>query len=54
LVFLAFIVPLLWLVLQMLGWFFGDAFTCFAADNLIWISITVVSIIAIIIMAASD
>lgn len=52
LVFLVAIIPLLWLVIQMLGWFFGDAFTCFATDNFIWICITVISIIAIIVMAS--
>ncbi len=50
LVFLAFVVPLLWLVIQMLGFFFGDVFTGFATDNFIWISITVISIIAIIVI----
>ncbi len=52
LVLLAAVVPLLWLVIQMSGWFFGDAFIGFATGNLIWISIIVISIITIIVMAS--
>ena len=45
---LAFTIPLLWLVIHLIGWLFGDMFSNIGGGNLIWIFITIVSVIAII------
>lgn len=52
LLILAFALPLLWLVIQMIGWLFGGVFAVLGAGNFISICVIIISIIAIIIMAS--
>lgn len=51
LLILAFVLPLLWLVIQEICGLFGGFFGGVGGSNLIWIGLIVLSVIAIIIMA---
>lgn len=49
---LVFTIPLIWLVINLFGWMFGGFFEGGGSD-ILWIAIIVISVIGIIIMAAS-
>ena len=53
LLILAFALPILWLVIKEIGFFFGDLFCGISGSGLLWIGITIISIIAIIVMASN-
>lgn len=53
LLILAFALPLLWVVIKEIGLLFGDFFVGIGGSDLIWIGITIISVIAIIIMASN-